>query len=565
MSNNDNTKKKINNVKGNKDSNDLKDSNIIFYCEQCKKIPLIIPSNISNKMIKYCHSHKAIELITPTNLLNMINVKINKKKDNLKKSDNTNNWKDFICSLHGKEFINYCDDCSKDICYDCSNEHFNHKLFHFSNLLPSNKDIREGNKILSEMKKDLEKFKQNSKEIIKICDNLINLKEIILNALNSVDYKKINFYTIMNYKNILKIKIKLNDKLYYVINPLIEMNSKLLNSINKNFQNQINESSLKEKSLKNTFDNNVFTDIKNKEKNKTNYLKNNNNNLSLNNIEISYQKFLKIMEDTFEFDNKKKLKLIDNNYENNAYIDIKSNDYKISNSLYEDNTNKYFNSENKKNYSLPLVNQFNLKFNQDILFKDNIFNKQLELFEEKTKINISEFEQSTITENLEMNYIINLISSKINKKIKKLYLCYRATKDGDQALNFHQKCDYIKNIIILIRTSLNKKFGGFSTESWDVNTEYTWKKDEHAFIFSLNGYNSNFYNVIKPEKALLCYKKCGPIFGNGEIFIPDNFFNSISSCQETNTYYESKGNSYPLNGEKEFNVAQIEAYKVDYE
>ena len=56
----------------------------------------------------------------------------------------------------------------------------------------------------------------------------------------------------------------------------------------------------------------------------------------------------------------------------------------------------------------------------------------------------------------DINFIINLISSQFNRKIKKLYLCYLGTKDGDLAQNFHEKCDYIKNIIILIKTKGNK-------------------------------------------------------------------------------------------------------------
>ena len=167
--------------------------------------------------------------------------------------------------------------------------------------------------------------------------------------------------------------------------------------------------------------------------------------------------------------------------------------------------------------------------------------------------------------NNETNYIINLVSSKLKKKIKKLYLCYRATNDGDKAQNFHYKCDYIKNILILIQTKKNKKFGGFSTESWDNNNEKIWKKDKQAFIFSLNKTENRCYNIKKPEMALFCHKKHGPIFGNGEILISDNFFTYASTCLEFHTYYESKGISFPLNGEKEFFIKEMEAYTFDFE
>ena len=124
MSDNDNANSnRAKKTKTNKDSNDTKASNIIFYCEQCKKTPLIIPSNINYKMIKYCNIEKTTELITPNNLFNMVNIKYNKKKDmpkDLKINENNINLDEFICSKHGRDFINYCDDCSEDLCYSCS-------------------------------------------------------------------------------------------------------------------------------------------------------------------------------------------------------------------------------------------------------------------------------------------------------------------------------------------------------------------------------------------------------------------------------------------------------------
>ena len=522
----------------NKESEEKGSTNIIFHCEQCKRIPLIIPSNINNKIIIYCKSQKKIELISPTNLSNMISTKNNKKKDNSKESlkinDNNLYSDEFLCSLHGRQFINYCKDCSKDICYTCSKEHFNHNLIYFSQILPSNFDIREGNKILAEMKKELEKFKQNTKEIIKCVDSLIYIKEIIINSLKVIDFKKLNYYSIMNYKNLLKLKIKLNEQLYSIINPLTIANSNLLEEIEKNFEDDINELSLKDK-LENKFIEEIPLIEKSiNKKNKSNYLK--------NNIENSYNNFLKILDKNFE----KNIKLREGNIE-------------------EENENLYSSNSNKINNSKKSINLKYEHENDNIIKEIEINNNECDFLKENNKApNISEFEKSKIMDNKEMNFIINLISSKFQKNIKKLYLCYRATKDGDKAVNFHQKCDYIKNIFILIKTKGNKKFGGFSSESWDNNlNDQTWKKDDKAFIFSLDDYNS--YNIIKPNRAIICHSKFGPIFGNGEIFIYDNFFKFPSTSIEKNTYYESKGTSYPLNGGKEFLISEMEAYKVDFD
>ena len=72
--------------------------------------------------------------------------------------------------------------------------------------------------------------------------------------------------------------------------------------------------------------------------------------------------------------------------------------------------------------------------------------------------------------------------------------------------------------------------------------------------------------LLNLKKALYCSKKLGPVFGIGEIFIPDNFFKNVSHCNENEVYkgeidYENKET---LNGEKEFLVEEIEAYKIDF-
>ena len=118
--------------KDDKSQKEEKISNVVFHCNQCKRIPLLIPSNIDDKMIKFCHEQKNIEVISLINLLNMINIKYTRKKDiskeTIKINDSKVNFKEFMCPIHAKEFINYCRDCSKDICYSCSKEHLDHEV-----------------------------------------------------------------------------------------------------------------------------------------------------------------------------------------------------------------------------------------------------------------------------------------------------------------------------------------------------------------------------------------------------------------------------------------------------
>jgi hypothetical protein len=395
------------------------------------------------------------------------------------------------------------------------------------------------------MKRDLEKFKQSTKEIIRTCESLIYIKEIMLNSLKSMDLDKLNYYSIMNYKNILKIKFNLFEKQYEIINSMHEMNSKILSKIRNSIDLE------KKETFKGKLEiNNVLSEY---DLNKINIGNKDNKDLS------SIQAIKCIQERSCESGL--------NNYYSKPIDKIENK------SKEKDFDSKHIKSKKKKNID-------KISFHEDIdINKKREDNMELELDnnnmivkieidddslnEKKSQIQyISDYEKSMIIDNQQLKFIIDTISSKVKKTVKKLYLCYRATSDGDKAISFHEKCDRLKNIIILISASNGKKFGGFSSESWDSNSQEHWKRDPDAYIFSIDNYK--FYGVIKPERALLCHKDCGPIFGNGEIFIHDNFFLTSSTCLEKNICYESNDNSFPLSGVKEFYVSQLEAYKIDY-
>ena len=69
-------------------------------------------------------------------------------------------------------------------------------------------------------------------------------------------------------------------------------------------------------------------------------------------------------------------------------------------------------------------------------------------------------------------------------KLKNLNLIYRATRDGDSINNFFNKCNQIKNVILLIKSNNNSIFGGF-TQIGFVKSSNSKFKDDEAFVFSL--------------------------------------------------------------------------------
>ena len=155
---------------------------------------------------------------------------------------------------------------------------------------------------------------------------------------------------------------------------------------------------------------------------------------------------------------------------------------------------------------------------------------------------------------------LELITGKINKDNKKitLNLLYKATVDSDRAEVFHQKCDKAKSTLVLVETNKGKRFGGFTTCSWEGDCED--KMDEDAFIFSLNKMMT--YDNIPEEEAIGCYPKFGPIFLGCQIRIYDNAFTKGGTTFEKRLNYNTEEDYELTEGDRIFDVKEIEVYEV---
>ena len=88
-------------------------------------------------------------------------------------------------------------------------------------------------------------------------------------------------------------------------------------------------------------------------------------------------------------------------------------------------------------------------------------------------------------------------------------LIYRATRDGDNGLLFHKKCDNIKDTLTLVKTKTGNIFGGYTSETWNGNN---YKKDDKAFCFSID--LNKKYNSKKTNNAIYSTRSYGPCFGD---------------------------------------------------
>ena len=157
----------------------------------------------------------------------------------------------------------------------------------------------------------------------------------------------------------------------------------------------------------------------------------------------------------------------------------------------------------------------------------------------------------------ELEEITSRLQRILNKKNIKYKLIYRASTDGDVCSTFHDKCDQYQNTLILIHASGNKRFGGFTTQTWegeDVN-----KKDKNCFIFSID--KMKIYDIIEGQDAINCNQDLGPIFID-QIKLLDKFFTQGGTTNKKGQTFRTLEDFEITGGAEKFGVKEVEVYHV---
>ena len=190
------------------------------------------------------------------------------------------------------------------------------------------------------------------------------------------------------------------------------------------------------------------------------------------------------------------------------------------------------------------------------------------------------------TLNIKLNLLNNLIYHKIDSKIiqnekeqllienrlkqipifkNKIFLThllFNSTYHGDKAYNFHRKCDNKNNLLFLIKTKKQLRFGGFTSVFINGNDKLI--EDDDAFCFSLT--LNKIYNKIKKfPKSIYVYEKDIITFLMDIFKIVDNFLVNQSICNDADRtiYYDNQAKKYEINGgEKNFTVQVLEVFEV---
>ena len=227
-------------------------------------------------------------------------------------------------------------------------------------------------------------------------------------------------------------------------------------------------------------------------------------------------------------------KLINNNEDNSKILLEKQNkeilNLKEENKKLKEELNNIIEKQNSQNNELKKeiknIIQINEGLKADIHELKDSNKKQIKINEEVKK-DIQEIKEtketrettekeniiiinSVIMKNGEFSLIKNAIEKRINKKIKSIRKLYRATIDGGDASIFHLKCDNIPNTLTIIKSKGNRRFGGFTSNTWESKKIY--KDDKNAFLFSLD--KNKIYSYKNDGFAILSCKNFGPCFGH---------------------------------------------------
>jgi len=108
---------------------------------------------------------------------------------------------------------------------------------------------------------------------------------------------------------------------------------------------------------------------------------------------------------------------------------------------------------------------------------------------------------------------LNQLLKPLSKKMAKIPI-YLASKDGDRAVDFHEKCDNKGPTVVIVETTTGNVFGGYTGVSWSRSISN--RRAPTSFLFQLRPNLSQFgLRDINARKAVYHHEAFGPCFGAG--------------------------------------------------
>ena len=237
--------------------------------------------------------------------------------------------------------------------------------------------------------------------------------------------------------------------------------------------------------------------------------------------------------------------------------------YLINDCIYIENTIQSINKINENIKKCHNLNNLNIIFYPD---KENDINQFLEKIKSFGKICENQeketefiFNNSLIIQNNKL-YDNNLINWLKPKKINKVELLFRKSRDGDSYDIFHKLCDNQGPTVVLIKCTEGFIFGGFTPLDWDNHSG--WKKDKETFLFSLTD-NKKFIKN-KTSDSILCFDTMGPFFEY--IGFRKKNLSKGDYQYGLGNYFENYSEIIPNgNKDRDFDTEEVEVLKIIFE
>jgi hypothetical protein len=244
----------------------------------------------------------------------------------------------------------------------------------------------------------------------------------------------------------------------------------------------------------------------------------------------------------------------------NIIMNIK-NENKI---LKEENKDLKKRIENNENEIKKLIKRMEINENKvNEIEKEN--KKILDKKEKEIKIKNIDSKILTNYENIELinkrlKYNEILAKKDINYK-----LLYRATRDGDDASIFHQKCDNKCQVLAVFKTTKGLIFGGYTEVGYKGKNDGC-VIDNKAFFFSCD--LKKIYNVKNGKTAIYDFQNYGPTFGDCKnIYVSGKMLDcNCSTCSISSSCFDGINSDYEIsNGEYNFKLQEIEVFQILYQ
>ena len=190
-----------------------------------------------------------------------------------------------------------------------------------------------------------------------------------------------------------------------------------------------------------------------------------------------------------------------------------------------------------------------------------------EIKQEKEKIKEENNEINNKDDNKDKNKIsISNPKEKINKQFLEMKLIFKMTENGTDGKSFHRFCDKKGPTLILIKTTKNKIFGGFTPLNWENNGKSKIDESNQTFIFSLN-LNKKFDMINANRKAIQGFSvDYGPNFGDYDLGLKNSLKEGMTYANSSCNYLSN--NKLELtggNGDNDtFQTEEFEVYQVIY-